>query len=64
LHLARELTQASLNDIGQAFGGRNHATVLHACKSVANRLASDPQTQAELEQLGQELNDTKSDRSC
>src|SRR5581483_11693232 len=30
MYLARELTKASLNDIGAAFGGRNHATILHA----------------------------------
>ncbi len=34
IHLSRELTGSSLNEIGQAFGGRNHATVLHACKRV------------------------------
>jgi chromosomal replication initiator protein len=34
--LARELTQLSLPEIGQAFGGRDHSTVLHACKTVEN----------------------------
>ena len=38
IHLARELTDASLQTIGEAFGGRNHATVLHACKRVSERL--------------------------
>ena len=37
IHLARELTHASLPAIGAAFGGRNHATVLHACKRVSER---------------------------
>jgi len=41
IHLARDLTGASLPAIGRAFGGRNHATVLHACKRVSERLKND-----------------------
>jgi chromosomal replication initiator protein len=37
MHLARELTKASLKEIGDAFGGRDHGTVIHACKSVATK---------------------------
>jgi chromosomal replication initiator protein len=33
--LAKELTQMSLPDIGEAFGGRDHTTVLHACRKIA-----------------------------
>jgi len=33
--LAKELTQLSFPDIGEAFGGRDHTTVLHACRKVA-----------------------------
>ena len=45
--LAKELTQLSLPDIGEAFGGRDHTTVLHACrkisllKSTSNELTRD-----------------------
>jgi len=39
MYLARELTKASLNEIGDAFGGRDHGTVLHACKLVKKRIA-------------------------
>jgi chromosomal replication initiator protein len=39
MFLARELTKASLNEIGDAFGGRDHGTVLHACKLVRKRMA-------------------------
>lgn len=39
MYLARELTKASLNEIGDAFGGRDHGTVLHACKLVRKRMA-------------------------
>ena len=34
--LAKELTQLSLPDMGEAFGGRDHTTVLHACRKIAD----------------------------
>ena len=34
--LSKELTNHSLPEIGDAFGGRDHTTVLHACKQVKN----------------------------
>jgi chromosomal replication initiator protein len=43
MYLARELTSQSLPAIGHAFGGRNHTTVLHACKRTAQRIADDPE---------------------
>ena len=55
MHLARELTHASLNDIGAAFGGRNHATILHACKRVSERLRQDPDAAADVSQLTSSL---------
>jgi chromosomal replication initiator protein len=55
IHLARELTRASLQDIGQAFGGRNHATVLHACKRVRERLSEDPHAAEDLVELESSL---------
>lgn len=39
--LAKELTRHSLPEIGEAFGGRDHSTVLHACRKVAELRASD-----------------------
>jgi chromosomal replication initiator protein len=42
MHLARVLTDSSLPAIGQAFGGRTHATVVHACRRVADQLSIDP----------------------
>jgi chromosomal replication initiator protein len=35
MSLAKELTNHSLPEIGDAFGGRDHTTVLHACKKIA-----------------------------
>ena len=40
--LAKELTRHSLPEIGQAFGGRDHTTVLHATRKIKELRASDP----------------------
>ncbi len=39
--LAKELTNHSLPEIGEAFGGRDHTTVLHACRKVAELIETD-----------------------
>ena len=39
--LAKELTHHSLPEIGDAFGGRDHTTVLHACRKVQELRAED-----------------------
>ena len=39
--LAKDLTQMSLPDIGDAFGGRDHTTVLHACRKIAELVEAD-----------------------
>ena len=41
MHLARSLTSKSLGQIGAAFGGRDHTTVMHALKVVSGRLLHD-----------------------
>jgi chromosomal replication initiator protein len=55
IHLARELTGTALQSIGEAFGGRNHATVLHACKRVEERVGNDQQAARELAELAARL---------
>jgi chromosomal replication initiator protein len=55
IHLARELTGTPLQAIGEAFGGRNHATVLHACKRVEERVNNDQQASSDLEELAATL---------
>ncbi len=42
--LSKELTRHSLPEIGEAFGGRDHTTVLHACRKVAGLRQSDSRT--------------------
>jgi chromosomal replication initiator protein len=41
MYLARQLTESSLNTIGEAFGGRDHGTVLHAWHLVKDRMEVD-----------------------
>jgi chromosomal replication initiator protein len=38
MFISRRLTKNSLQDIGEAFGGRDHGTVIHACKTVQDRM--------------------------
>jgi chromosomal replication initiator protein len=64
IHLAREVTGASLKAIGDAFGGRNHATVLYACKRVSDRLVHDQQAAGELQELEQLIRTRQADRDC
>jgi chromosomal replication initiator protein len=42
--LARELTNHSLPEIGDAFGGRDHTTVIHACERIRGLRESDRRT--------------------
>ena len=53
--LAKELTQLSLPDIGDAFGGRDHTTVLHACRKVEELKDSDGVIHRDLMMLQQIL---------
>ena len=41
MFLSRQMTESSLNTIGEAFGGRDHGTVLHACRLVKDRMEID-----------------------
>lgn len=41
MYLCRRMTSLSTNDIGRAFGGRDHTTVLHGCDKIAASMESD-----------------------
>ncbi len=49
--LSRELTQLSLPEIGQAFGGRDHTTVMHACQRVAELQEADTRVREDYSNL-------------
>jgi len=55
MSLARELTTMSLPEIGNAFGGKDHSTVIHACKMIGNLRASDTTIDADYKILLQTL---------
>ncbi len=51
VHLARRHTQASYTDIGRLLGDRDHTTVMHADRRMADWLAADPAMQQAVDQL-------------
>ena len=55
MYLCRILTSAPLKEIGAAFGGRDHGTVIHACKAVEAALQQEPTTKRTLQFLQQKL---------
>ncbi|QTO43342.1 chromosomal replication initiator protein DnaA [Burkholderia latens] len=55
MYLAKELTQKSLPEIGELFGGRDHTTVLHAVRKIADERSKDAQLNHELHVLEQTL---------
>jgi len=55
MSLARELTTMSLPEIGNAFGGKDHSTVIHACKMIVNLRALDTTIDADYKILLQTL---------
>ncbi len=55
MYLSRSMTGRSLSEIGEAFGGRDHTTVIHACHKVGAQLTSDKQLSATLSYLEKEI---------
>jgi len=55
MYLAKELTQKSLPEIGELFGGRDHTTVLHAVRKITADRAKSPECNHELHVLEQTL---------
>lgn len=51
MYLAKQHTKLPLAAIGSAIGGRNHATVLHSCKSVSNFMDTDKVFKAQIEEV-------------
>ena len=56
MYLARELTKTSLSEIGDAFGGRDHGTVLHAHKLVTQKMKSEEKVRQMVSFLDSQLN--------
>jgi chromosomal replication initiator protein len=58
MYLSRQLTNASLGDIGDNFGGRDHSTVLHAINKIEDSMQSDRDTEKIINQLTDTLKGT------
>lgn len=59
MHISRTLTSLPLKDIGDRFGGRDHGTVIHACKQVENMMDQDASTQRSVDYLTRQLRQSK-----
>jgi chromosomal replication initiator protein len=55
MYLCRQLTDLPLVEIGQAFGGRDHTTVIHACDKVEAEIQSDRTIRMRVEQLRERI---------
>jgi chromosomal replication initiator protein len=55
MFLSRQMTEHSLNTIGEAFGGRDHGTVLHACRLVKDRMEVDQNVRQTVHYLEKQL---------
>jgi len=55
MYLSRQMTESSLNTIGEAFGGRDHGTVLHACRLVKDRMEVDSNVRQVVNYLEKQL---------
>jgi chromosomal replication initiator protein len=55
MYLIRQETQASLSEIGQLFGGRDHTTVLHAWQKIDRALQTNPSLQRDIAVIREQL---------
>ncbi len=55
MYLARQLTEASLPQIGKEFGGRDHSTVIHACNKIKEKAEGDPSLAKMIEHMCSEI---------
>ncbi len=55
MFLSRSLTHNSLMEIGESFGGRDHGTVIHACKKVSSEIEKQPGLKERLERIEAQL---------
>jgi chromosomal replication initiator protein len=55
MYLSRQMTESSLNTIGEAYGGRDHGTVLHACRLVKDRMEVDANVRQVVHYLEKQL---------
>ena len=57
MYIVREITQMSMVEIGQTFGGRDHSTVVYAVRQVEKDLKKDPHTKAMVDDIIKNIRD-------
>ena len=55
MYLARQRTDHSLEEIGGYFGGRDHTTVMHAIRTIGDRIDGDPSFASQIDRIDQSL---------
>jgi chromosomal replication initiator protein len=55
MYFAKQLTQASLKNIGMYFGGRDHSTVIHACQTVNDLIDTDKKFKSDVDELSKRI---------
>jgi len=51
MYIARQLTKMPLAEIGDAFGGRDHSTVLHSCDKISSLMETDENIRRDYKKL-------------
>jgi len=57
MYIIREITEYTTTEIGQAFGGRDHTTVMHACQKIEERIHTDPAMDSTIQSLIRSIKD-------
>ena len=60
MYIAREVTEASMTDLGLEFGGRDHTTVMHAISKIESRMRTDPTLEDIIQNLIGKIKDASS----
>jgi len=55
MYLCREITQQSYPEIARHFGGKDHTTIMHACRQIEKAKESNPGLQGTLEELKRQI---------
>ena len=51
MYIIREITEYTTTEIGQAFGGKDHTTVMHSCERIADQIKADPGVDSTIQSL-------------
>jgi chromosomal replication initiator protein len=55
MYLCREIVKASLPDIGEGFGGKDHSTVIHSCEKIKRKMAGEELFRKQIQDLSTQL---------